>query len=231
MKLAKNVALLPIKNGEGGDRFSLTLTWDDNNLVLVDAGFPGQTDEIVQAIADEGFNAENLTHIIITHHDWDHVGCVPDLQKISPNLRIIAHVDEAPYLDGRELPIKVAARLKEYDSLPEDTRSFFDSWKESYENNPIYVTDQVKDGEMLPICGGIELIHVPGHTPGHIVAYLHESRIMICGDAANVDSGRLVGANPIHTQDLELADKSLEKIKAYDVTGYIAYHTGYLPIK
>jgi glyoxylase-like metal-dependent hydrolase (beta-lactamase superfamily II) len=230
MRLAKNVAMLPIGNNQGADAFNLVLAWDDENLVLIDAGFPGQTDEIVKAIADEGFNAEKLTHLIITHHDWDHVGCVPDLQQLAPNLRIIAHLDEAPYLDGRELPIKVAAKMKEYDSLPEDDRSFFDSWKKSYEENPVHITDKVTDGQVFPICGGIEFIHVPGHTPGHIAALFHDSRIMVCGDAANIENGKLVGANPIHTQDLALADKSLEKIKSYSVSGYVAYHTGFLAV-
>ncbi|MCL2839342.1 MAG: MBL fold metallo-hydrolase [Defluviitaleaceae bacterium] len=230
MRIAKNVALLPIKNGEGAECFNLVLTWDDDNLVLIDAGFPSQTDAILSAIAAEGFRAENLTHMIITHHDWDHVGCVPDLQKLAPNVRMIAHVDESPYLDGRRLPVKVEARLKEYDTLPEDVRAFYDSWKKSYEDNPIHITDQVTDGQVYPICGGIEIVHVPGHTPGHIVVHLRDSGIMVCGDAANVDGNQLVGANPIHTQDLDLANQSLDKIKGYSVSGYVAYHTGYLPV-
>ena len=60
---------------------NLVLAWDENNLVLIDTGFPGQTDDIVKAIANAGFKAKELTHIIITHQDWGHIGCLMDLQK------------------------------------------------------------------------------------------------------------------------------------------------------
>ena len=230
MKLAQNTALLPITR-EGMGNLSLVLAWDDKHLALIDAGLPGQADELIQAIADEGFRAEDLTHLIITHQDWDHIGCVADLIKLAPNLKIVAHVDEAPYLDGRKTPIKLAAGLENYDALPQERRGVIDLWKDMYENTPIAVTEQVQDGQVLPICGGIEIVHVPGHTPGHIAAYLQQGRIIVCGDAANINGVQIVGANPIYTQDLALADKSLEKIKGYDLSGLVAYHTGFLPLE
>jgi glyoxylase-like metal-dependent hydrolase (beta-lactamase superfamily II) len=229
MKLAKNVALLPISR-EGMGSLNLVLTWDDSNLVLIDAGLPGQADAITEAIAAEGFRVGDLTHIIITHQDWDHIGSVADIKKLAPSVKIVAHVDEAPYLDGRTMPIKLAARLEQYDKLPEDARAGIDRWRDLYKNAPIPVAEQVLDGQMLPICGGIEIVHVPGHTPGHIAVYLQESRIIVCGDAANIKDGQVVGSNPIHTYDIDLAEKSLNKIKNYDLSGLVAYHTGFLAI-
>jgi glyoxylase-like metal-dependent hydrolase (beta-lactamase superfamily II) len=229
MKLAENVALLPISR-EGMGNLNLVLTWDKNNLVLIDAGLPGQADAIAEAIAGEGFRATNLTHIVITHQDWDHIGSVADIRKLAPKVKIVAHVDEAPYLDGRTMPIKLAARLEQYNKLPEDARAGIDRWKDLYENAPIQVAEQVRDGQVLPMCGGIEIVHVPGHTPGHIAVYLKESRIIVCGDAANVKDGQVVGSNPIHTHDLDLAEKSLSKIKSYNISGLVAYHTGFLAI-
>jgi glyoxylase-like metal-dependent hydrolase (beta-lactamase superfamily II) len=207
---------------------NLILAWADINLVLIDAGLPGQTDEIVKAIEDEGFQAENLTHIIITHQDWDHIGCVRDLQRIAPALKVVAHVDEAPYIDGRTLPIKLAARLTQYDTMTEEQRAGIDRWKDMHENAPITVHEQVQDGQVLPTCGGIEIVHVPGHTPGHIAVYFKESKIIIVGDAANIKDGEVVGSNPIHTNDMTQAEESLGKIMGYDLNGVVAYHTGFL---
>ena len=67
-----------------------------------------------------------------------------------------------------------------------------------------------------------------GHTPGHIALHLKESRIIVCGDAANVINGEVASPNPIHTQDIDLGEKSLDKIKSYDLKGVVAYHTGFL---
>ena len=227
MKLAQNVALLPAKR-DGMGSLNLVLTWDDDkNLALIDAGLPGQIDEIAGLIADAGFCAEDLTHIIITHQDLDHIGCVGDLLKLAPGAKVVAHVEEAPYIDGRQTQIKVAARLEKYDTYTEEEKASIDYWKNF---PPIAITDEVVDGQILPICGGIEIVHVPGHTPGHIALYLKESRIIVCGDAINIRDGQIVGSNPVHTFDMELADKSMEKIKGYDLGGAVAYHTGFLAL-
>jgi len=230
MKLAQNVALLPIAR-EGMGSLNLVLVWDDNHLVLIDAALPKQTDEVIKSIANEGFQVENLTHIIITHQDWDHIGCVTDLQKLAPNLQIVAHINEAPYLDGRVIPIKLAKRLEQYDTLPKEHQTSIDLWEDMYKNAPITVHKQVVDKQVLPICGGIEIVHVSGHTPGHIAVYLKESRIIVCGDAANIKDGQITGSNPIHTHDTEQAKESLNKIRGYNPSGIVAYHTGFLSLE
>jgi len=227
MNLAQNVALLPISR-EGMGCLNLVLTWDNTHLVLIDTGVPGQTEDIVKAIENQGLRAENLTHIILTHQDWDHTGCTNDLLKLAPNAKVVAHADEAPYIDGRVMPIKLASRLAEYDSLAPQFQAGVDRWKETYQNSPIYVHEQVTDKQVLNICGGIEIVHVPGHTPGHIAVYLKQSRIIVCGDAANVREGQLVGSTPRHTFNQQQADESLQKIKKYDYAWVVTYHTGFL---
>jgi len=227
MKLSQNAALLPITR-DGMGSLSLVLTWDANNLVLIDAGIPGQTGDIAKLIENEGFSINNLTHIIITHQDWDHIGCITDIQKLAPAVKIIAHTQEAPYIDGRKIPIKLAERLEQYNTMTEEQQAGVDRWKNMYENSPIQITEEVTDGQIFPICGGIEVVHTPGHTPGHITLYLKESRIMVCGDATIARDGKLTGPNPVFTQDMELAIASFEKIKSYDLEGVVAYHGGYI---
>jgi len=229
MKLSKNTALLPI-NREGMGSLNLVLTWDEKHLVLIDAGLPDQIDEVSEAIRAEGFSPENLSHIIITHQDWDHIGCVSGLKKLAPALKVIAHEEEAPYLDGSRVPVKLAKRLEEYDTMTEEQRKGVDPWKNMYEKSPIKVDIKVTDGQELDICGGVKFFHVPGHTPGHIAAYLQESRIIVCGDAVNIAAGEIVDFNPIYINDMEMAAKSLEKIKGLDFDGIVAYHSGYLKI-
>jgi glyoxylase-like metal-dependent hydrolase (beta-lactamase superfamily II) len=90
------------------------------------------------------------------------------------------------------------------------------------------ITDKVVDGDLLPICGGIEVIHSPGHTPGHIGLFLKKSGLLVGGDALNVGDGKLVGANPAHSLDMELAGASFEKLKGYGAKGVVAYHGGVL---
>ena len=225
MRIAQNVEMLEI-DGMGGAVYP-TLAWDDKHLVLADAGFPGQADAIVQSITEAGFQAERLTHIIITHQDLDHIGCVLDMLKLSPSALVMAHEEEVPYLDGRKTPIKLAAMLERYDSLPDDRKAWCDNFKQGYASRKIPVSQTLSDGDILPICGGIEVIHTPGHTPGHICLFLRESGILVCGDALNIGDGKLVGPNPQHTYDMKLGKKSAEILKQYLFNAAVAYHGGY----
>ena len=228
MKIGENIAMLPII---GMGTVYLVLMWDDKNLVLIDAGYPGTASDIMTAIVSEGFNAKDLTHIIIMHQDWDHVGCVTDLCKNAADIKVMAHEDDAPYIDGRAVPLKLAARLADYDNLAPEMQKRVDLQQEIYANNKITVHKTLQDDEVLPICGGIKVIHTPGHTPGHIVLLHQDSGTLVCGDACHIKKGKMVeltGPNPVHTPEMEQATASYEKIKSMNPSGIVAYHGGYL---
>jgi len=227
MRIAPNVAMLPIL--ENGPAYPVLL-WDEDNLVLIDAGFPGQTDAIIKAISGEGQRAENLTHIIVTHQDWDHIGCIMDLQKLAPRAKVLAYEDEAPYIDGKKTPIKLVARLANYDALSEETRAKLDWQKEYYASTHITVAETLSAGMVLHLCGGIKVIHTPGHVPGHIALLLKESNIMVCGDSLNIKDGQIQILNPSSNYDNEQAIASIEKIKSYHPSGIVGYHGGFLKL-
>ena len=235
MRIAENVELLsvPVNRPDVEMTLHMTLTWDDANLVLIDAGIPGQAEDIAKAIAAAGFDAKKLTHIIITHQDMDHIGSVADMQKMAPNAKILAHHEEAPYMDGRKMPIRLATMLEGYDSCPAEIKERINQTKQAYEAGEmtLKIDQELADKEVLPICGGIEVVHTPGHMPGHIALFLQESGTMVCGDAANIADGAISGPNPVHTSDMEMGMQSVEKIKQYPLKGIVAYHGGYLQIK
>jgi len=235
MKIAENAAMLPLVVNIPDREMTLhmTLAWDESNLVLIDVGMPEQAQAIAQLIADAGFDAKNLTHIIITHQDMDHIGSTLDLLKIAPNAKLLAHCDEAPYMDGRKTPVRLAGLLERYDTFPPEAQEQIDEYKRSIEDGEfrLKIDQELTDKEVLPICGGIEVVHTPGHMPGHIALFLQKSRIMVCGDAANIEDGKISGPNPVHTPDMEMGMQSVEKIKGYPLAGIVAYHGGFLEIK
>ena len=225
MKVADNVAMLEIQ-GMGTSIFP-TLTWDDEHLVLIDTGFPGQTDAILQAVQAEGFSAENITHIILTHQDIDHIGCAMDLLKLAPSIQVLVHEDESPYIDGSKTPIKLAAMLEHYENLSAGQQAWCNQLKEGFANRRIPISQSLVDREVLPICGNIEVIHTPGHTPGHICLLLQESGILVASDALNIADGKLVGPKPEHTYEMELGLQSAKKAQAHQFSSVISYHCGH----
>ena len=228
MRLADNVEVLelPTQSSVQGGIIHLTLIWDDKTVVLVDAGFPDQLQQIREAMNNAGVPFDKLDKVIITHQDIDHIGSLPDILRESPHkVEVLSHEEEMP-IEGRKPLIKMNRErlLKMLVSLPEEQRQrmealFADPPKAS-------VDTAVADKEVLPYCGGITVIFTPGHTPGHICLYLNQTKILISGDALVAVDGELCGPNPRATYDMDAALKSLKKLTQYDIETVICYHGG-----
>ena len=50
--------------------------------------------------------------------------------------------------------------------------------------------------------------------------------VVVCGDAATIDDGQLVGSFPELTHDQVQTDASLERVKQLAAGTYLGYHQG-----
>ena len=48
--------------------------FNDSELILCDTGYPNQIDKINEELNKAGFSIMDITKIVITHHDHDHIG-------------------------------------------------------------------------------------------------------------------------------------------------------------
>ena len=120
-------------------------------------------------------------------------------------------------------PKRIAEMEVMLNKLPEEKRKKI---KKAFSNLTPKVDKTLEDGEVLPFCGGIQVIYTPGHTPGHICLYLKKYKTLVSGDALNVIEGKLYGPNPEFTYNMEEAVASLEKLSQYDIETVICYHGG-----
>jgi glyoxylase-like metal-dependent hydrolase (beta-lactamase superfamily II) len=223
MKIAIGVEVIELKGNNGN--IHPTLIWDEDEAILVDVGYPGQLREVLAAMNKAGIPLHRLNKIIITHQDFDHIGGLKEMLT-DHKIQVITLDEEKPYIEGEKPLIKMTPErlAKMFESLSAEQRSEAEErFLQSLRSN---VQQAVIDGEVLPYCGGITVIHTPGHTPGHICLYLNRSKILIAGDALNVVDGELVGANPVHTLDMKQAKKSIGKLAKYDIETVICYHGG-----
>jgi glyoxylase-like metal-dependent hydrolase (beta-lactamase superfamily II) len=75
----------------------------------------------------------------------------------------------------------------------------------------------IEDGVVLPLLGGLEVIHTPGHTPGSVCLYARGPRILFTGDVIQVRRGRLAFASPIFSHDHAQARASVRRLTEFDV--------------
>ena len=147
-------------------------------------------------------------------------------QKIT----ILAHEKEKPYIEAELPPIRMTQMESQLKALPEGRRQqmaeLYNNLKANYKKLKANVDATVKDGEVLPYCGGITVIYTPGHTPGHISLYHMRSKTLIAGDMLNIEGGLLVHAPWFTCLDKEQYNKSLKKLTLYDIETVICYHGG-----
>ena len=123
---------------------------------VVDPG--GDLDRILRAAAEAGVEIEK---ILVTHAHIDHAGGVGELAR---RLRVPI---EGPHRDDRFW----------IDALAEQSRSFGLPLAESFEPDRwLDQGDRVRFGAIE-----LEVLHCPGHTPGHQVFFHPESRLALVG--------------------------------------------------
>jgi len=83
----------------------------------------------------------------------------------------------------------------------------------------------LEDRTVLPWCGGIELIHVPGHSEGNSSYYLKKHRAMIAGDTIFGDEdGNLIPPPERYCLDVEQATREMRRLLDYDFDAFIYTH-------
>jgi len=151
----------------------------DAGLTLIDGGFPKHGDAVEQEIRSLGREPSELQRILITHGHPDHLGCAKQLSGGTTPISIhradsdVARTGVAPprmkpgpgLLNGILFRVVIGSKPAEF---------------------PAFEPDGVlEDGDVIHIGGGLEVIHTPGHTPGHVSFLWKQDRgLLITGDAA-----------------------------------------------
>ncbi len=78
-------------------------------------------------------------------------------------------------------------------------------------------------GDVVGACGNIEIIHVPGHSPGSL--YMNKHRAIIAGDTIFGDSEGILEAPPEkYCTDVVQAAKNLSMLAEYDFDALLLSH-------
>lgn len=141
---------------------SYALVDDDRTVTLVDVGLRRGFRRIRAGLAAIGASPGDVERVVVTHAHRDHVGSLATVVA-ETGAEVAAHEREAPYLRDGRAPRTARGRGGR---IPVVT-----------------VAEQFLDGSVLPVAGGLRVVHTPGHTPGH-VSLLHEpTGVLITGDA------------------------------------------------
>lgn len=129
---------------------------ETNKAAVIDPSDNGRF--IADTIQEKGWE---LTHILLTHSHFDHVGGLKELKEIS-NAPIYIHPEAIPML---KLAPQSAARFQLSVAQPPAT------------------DELLTEGDVIQV-GTLKLdvLFTPGHAPGHVSFYLAEDHVIFDGD-------------------------------------------------
>jgi glyoxylase-like metal-dependent hydrolase (beta-lactamase superfamily II) len=85
-------------------------------------------------------------------------------------------------------------------------------------------TVPIEDGDVLPILGGLEVVHTPGHTPGSVCLYGRRDRILFVGDTLQRRFGTVTFASTLYSDDIGTARRSVQRLALLDVDTVVFSH-------
>lgn len=174
---------------------------DEPQLSLIDAGLIGSAGRVQRYVKGIGRTLDDLGRIICTHAHPDHIGGVRELAG-ERDVDVLMHPAD---LEG----LKVTLR----DAVANRNRGQLIAY---FTRHPGEATP-VTDGQVLPILGGLQVVHTPGHTPGSICLYAARLKLLFAGDTLQVIRRRVTFASRVFSEDLPLARASVARLAELDV--------------
>jgi len=189
----------------GVRRLAQWLVVDGDEALLVDTGVPESVPEhIVPALRELGVEPAGLREVIISHADVDHYGGNAGIRQLAPGARIRAHPLDRALLERWE-NISGPARYGWYRPRGLDYDPAVWDWLVTAAGPDVEIDGDVSDGETVTVGGAsLEVLSLPGHSPGHLGLWHAPTRTAIVADAVLhrglVDlDGELLGPPPIVT--------------------------------
>ena len=181
---------------------------DEPQLTLIDAGLIGSGGRVRRYVKKLGRSLDDLTRIICTHAHPDHIGGVRELAG-ERDVEVLMHPAD---LDG----LKVTLR----DAVANRNRGQLIAY---FTRHPGEATP-ITDGQLLPILGGLRVVHTPGHTPGSVCLYAERHRLLFVGDMLQVIRGKVTFASSVFSEDPPLARASVAHLAELDVQTLVFSH-------
>ena len=153
--MAIHYQIIPVTSFEQ----NCTLLWCEETMraAVVDPG--GDIPRILSAVKANGVTLEK---ILVTHGHLDHAGAVADLAE------------------QLSLPIEGPQREDQFwiDGMPQQSKMY------GFPNVRVFTPDRwLEQGDRVAVGNlTLDVLHCPGHTPGHVVYFNEPGRLAIVGD-------------------------------------------------
>jgi glyoxylase-like metal-dependent hydrolase (beta-lactamase superfamily II) len=163
------------------DLVNWTLVTDGDGVLLIDAGFPGSRDDVLDSLRQLGFGIDDVRAILLTHAHIDHFGSAIWFAK-THGTQVYCHADEVGHAKREYLeqasPVDVMLRAWQPRWL---------KWSVAITRKGAMVRGGIPSAQALTeevaagLPGAPMSIPTPGHTGGHCSFVV--DGVLVSGDA------------------------------------------------
>lgn len=188
-------------------------------IFLVDSGTSQTTEKVLKTLEEFKINPKTINTMIITHEHYDHGAGAAVLLKKMPTTMVLASE-------------KTAEILRDPSMFEETSKKYYGEAAGLVSPYPpVKNVEVIEEGDSIDLGGEItlEVVALPGHTPGSIGLFESKTKTFFAGDAVcNYNQQYEFYMPPSFPElfDYETYLKSLDKILSYDLKYLCMGHFG-----
>jgi glyoxylase-like metal-dependent hydrolase (beta-lactamase superfamily II) len=183
-----------------------------DGCALIDAGLPDRVDDILRGIEAAGKRPADVRHLLVTHAHPDHIGSLAAV-RAATGAAVYCHALDAAIVTagGGFRPLSVSPGVVSWLVWRLFIRPIL---RRHPRVEPTPVDHHLSDGQVLPIAGGLRVVHAPGHCAGQVaLLWAAHGGVLLAADGAS----NVLGLRPSPAyEDFAVGVRSLRRLSALD---------------
>ena len=180
----------------------------NNGYCLIDTGIFMKTRYLIQTLENNKLFLSNLKMIILTHCHCDHIGGTAEFIRCS-GAKLTAHKNDVPYILEKNV---IEGNYH---------KMMLEEQKYMWQFNCVVqqIDYSLENDETIDIIGGLQVINVPGHTPGSIALYQADKKIMFFSDVIrnSKEKGLVIGVPEKFNVNTDQVHIDAKKLLSYPI--------------
>lgn len=173
---------IPLPNNPLKALNNYILVSDTRNLII-DTGFNIKAckDALMQGVQELQLDLDQ-TDLVLTHMHADHTGLADDLRKLG--CRVLIGKKDGEILNRfRTSGDRISEKMFNVLDLDQEDHNTFSEKEFGKNTSEVFEYDPLAEGDVLNIGSYVlEVVDIPGHSPGHIGLYERKEKVFFCGD-------------------------------------------------
>ncbi|WP_227980487.1 MBL fold metallo-hydrolase [Nocardia spumae] len=167
-----------------GTNVNWALVSDGSGVTVIDAGYPADTEDVLQSVREIGHTVTDIAAVLLTHAHLDHIGAVPALVE-QAGMPVYTGAEEVRHATREYLQQISPAQMIRQLATPRGRRWVAHTVRAIYGHIGMTVPTATHGGAdvLAALPGGFVEVPSPGHTTGHTAYLMPSEQVLFTGDA------------------------------------------------